>query len=106
MSKTLCYIPYDPAARNIPFSGKLKATNGVFVISVTLFLTSIVINGGHFQPLVENPMLGPSLETILKMGGMNQSLVRGNHEWWRIVWAAFLHAGNSTSIVWPIKTQV
>lgn len=48
--------------------------------------------GKGIVSLRENPLLGPSPETLRIMGGLNTYAVR-HGEWWRLIWAPFLHAG-------------
>ncbi|KAL8089691.1 hypothetical protein AgCh_039247 [Apium graveolens] len=46
-----------------------------------------------FQRTRENPLLGPSAKTLLKMGAMQWSVVVEKNEVWRIVSCMWLHAG-------------
>lgn len=46
-----------------------------------------------FQPLGENPLLGPSSSTLLKMGGLQWHRVVYEHQGWRLLTAMWLHAG-------------
>ncbi|PKU68903.1 RHOMBOID-like protein 2 [Dendrobium catenatum] len=46
-----------------------------------------------FQPLKENPLLGPSSNTLEKMGALDVSKVVHGHQGWRLVTCAWLHAG-------------
>ncbi|CAH2038062.1 unnamed protein product [Thlaspi arvense] len=46
-----------------------------------------------FQPLRENPLLGPSSSTLEKMGALEWSKVVKGHEKWRLVTSMWLHAG-------------
>eukprot|EP00923_Selenidium_pygospionis_P012362 GHVN01020909.1.p1 GENE.GHVN01020909.1~~GHVN01020909.1.p1 ORF type:complete len:759 (+),score=71.36 GHVN01020909.1:1509-3785(+) len=81
----------DPAARDIPMRGKKVFTYGLTVTSLCLLLQSIIAEGG-FVAMKINPMLGPSGDTLIKMGGLVTQLVRDG-QWWRLLWAPFLHAG-------------
>eukprot|EP01056_Protomagalhaensia_sp_Gyna25_P005469 Protomagalhaensia_sp_Gyna_25__5468@NODE_721_length_2768_cov_297_113595_g561_i0_p1_GENE_NODE_721_length_2768_cov_297_113595_g561_i0NODE_721_length_2768_cov_297_113595_g561_i0_p1_ORF_typecomplete_len535_score47_70Rhomboid/PF01694_22/1e04Rhomboid/PF01694_22/2_4e26Rhomboid/PF01694_22/3_9e03DUF1751/PF08551_10/0_003DUF1751/PF08551_10/2_5e03_NODE_721_length_2768_cov_297_113595_g561_i010762680 len=89
--KIICYVPYDPASRNVPLRGKICFTQAVFWVSSALLIASLVIGDG-FTNLHNNPMLGPSIDDITTLGGMSQQLVRDG-AWWRIIWASVLHAG-------------
>lgn len=46
-----------------------------------------------FQPLKENPLLGPSSETLTKMGALKWDAVVNHHQGWRLVSCIWLHAG-------------
>ncbi|KAJ0962429.1 hypothetical protein J5N97_030257 [Dioscorea zingiberensis] len=46
-----------------------------------------------FQPLKENPLIGPSSSTLLKMGGLDVTSVVKKHQGWRLVTCIWLHAG-------------
>ncbi|CAI0395449.1 unnamed protein product [Linum tenue] len=45
-----------------------------------------------FQPLSENPFLGPSSSTLDKMGALRKTRL-ANHQTWRILSSPWLHAG-------------
>lgn len=46
-----------------------------------------------FQPLKENPLLGPSSATLEKMGALEVSKVVQQHQAWRLITSIWLHAG-------------
>ncbi|KAK8956480.1 hypothetical protein KSP40_PGU010853 [Platanthera guangdongensis] len=46
-----------------------------------------------FQPLRENPLLGPSSLTLEKFGAVQWEKIVHQHEWWRAVTSIWLHAG-------------
>lgn len=46
-----------------------------------------------FQPLKENPLLGPSSAALEKMGALEVSKVVGQHQFWRLITSIWLHAG-------------
>lgn len=46
-----------------------------------------------FQPLKENPSLGPSASTLLEFGALESELVTKAGEGWRLVTTILLHAG-------------
>lgn len=84
-------ISPDPAARYVPLYGKLLWTYGLFFICLFLMIASCIVGNG-IAPLSINRMLGPTPQALRLMGGLNTSAVR-NGEWWRLLWAPFLHAG-------------
>ncbi|KAG8087750.1 hypothetical protein GUJ93_ZPchr0010g10617 [Zizania palustris] len=46
-----------------------------------------------FQPLRENPLLGPSSATLEKMGALDWAKVVHQHQVWRLISCIWLHAG-------------
>lgn len=46
-----------------------------------------------FQPLKENPLLGPSSSTLEKMGALEVDKVVHRHQVWRLISCIWLHAG-------------
>ncbi|KAI5059240.1 hypothetical protein GOP47_0025559 [Adiantum capillus-veneris] len=46
-----------------------------------------------FQPLSENPLLGPSTYTLQKLGALNVNKVVHEHQGWRLITCIWLHAG-------------
>ncbi|XP_057969360.1 RHOMBOID-like protein 5 [Malania oleifera] len=82
----------------------------IFVGTIALFVYSLYVNncpevtGAYrcvfypslgrfsFQPLTENPLLGPSTATLKKLGALNLKLVQDGEKW-RLLACVFLHAG-------------
>ncbi|XP_059458677.1 RHOMBOID-like protein 5 [Corylus avellana] len=46
-----------------------------------------------FQPLRENPLLGPSTTTLIQLGGLEKKLVVEKDEGWRLLSCMWLHVG-------------
>ncbi|XP_028797438.1 RHOMBOID-like protein 2 isoform X1 [Neltuma alba] len=46
-----------------------------------------------FQPLQENPLFGPSSNTLTKMGALQWDKVVNHHQGWRLFTCIWLHAG-------------
>lgn len=46
-----------------------------------------------FQPIRENPLLGPSANTLLKLGALQWDRVVHQHQGWRLITCIWLHAG-------------
>ncbi|XP_010685743.1 RHOMBOID-like protein 1 isoform X3 [Beta vulgaris subsp. vulgaris] len=78
------------------------------VVNVVLFLITMYVNDCpkyslscfarflgrfSFQPLKENPLLGPSAAALEKMGALEVSKVVGRHQAWRLITSIWLHAG-------------
>jgi membrane associated rhomboid family serine protease len=64
-------------------------TRGLILVNVIAFLWEIVVAG----PSMLSMMGGNGLQTVLQLGALSPNSVLIYHEWWRIVTAAFLHAG-------------
>lgn len=46
-----------------------------------------------FQPLSENPLLGPSTDTLRRLGALDVNKVVHEHQGWRLITCIWLHAG-------------
>ncbi|CAM0149584.1 unnamed protein product [Urochloa decumbens] len=81
---------------------------GATVACIALFLVTMYVNDcpkhssncaagflGRFafQPLKENPLLGPSSATLVKMGALDVSKVVHGGQGWRLMTCMWLHAG-------------
>ncbi|CAL4982449.1 unnamed protein product [Urochloa decumbens] len=81
---------------------------GATVACVALFLVTMYVNDcpkhssscaagflGRFafQPLKENPLLGPSSATLARMGALDVWKVVHGGQWWRLMTCMWLHAG-------------
>ncbi|KAK6257429.1 hypothetical protein QUC31_000888 [Theobroma cacao] len=71
----------------------------IFVILHLLaFITTMLFNyfslgSALFQPLSENPLLGPSASTLEKVGALQRADLAQNHRTWRLFVCPWLHAG-------------
>ncbi|KAL5069934.1 hypothetical protein RYX36_020821 [Vicia faba] len=85
----------------------------VFVIfNVVVFIVAIAINNCpkdnfgfqgdcfpdflgrfSFQPIRENPLIGPSSSTLTKMGALKWENIVHQNQWWRLLTCIWLHAG-------------
>lgn len=79
-------------------SRRKGANRPFFTYSVLLFCTvmliaSIGVNGWKCESLSVNPMIGPSAETLLKLGAKQSSLIVNEGEWYRLFSPMVLHAG-------------
>lgn len=61
------------------------------VVETSLVIYEIIYNKG-IEPWSDNPWLGPSLETLVDLGGKFVPDIL-NGQWWRFVSPIFLHAG-------------
>lgn len=64
----------------------------MFVCTVCL-IVSIGVNDWKFAPLRENPMVGPSIETLVSLGAKQTSLIVDKKQWYRLFTPMVLHAG-------------
>ncbi|XP_072984588.1 RHOMBOID-like protein 2 [Typha latifolia] len=46
-----------------------------------------------FQPREDNPLYGPSEDTLLKMGALDENRIVHNHQPWRLITCIWLHSG-------------
>jgi membrane associated rhomboid family serine protease len=66
----------------------------VLLVACTLvMIASIAVNGWEVEPLDENPMIGPSAQTLIKMGAKDTDLIVNENEGWRLLTSTLLHAG-------------
>lgn len=85
------------AAKDTGFNQPFFTYIVMFVCTVCL-IVSIGLNGWKFEPLNVNPMIGPSAETLIRMGAKQTSLIVGDNDsgvqqWWRLITPMVLHAG-------------
>jgi membrane associated rhomboid family serine protease len=68
-------------------------TYSLLFVCTVVFIASIAVNGWKVAPLNENPMIGPSAETLITMGAKDSNLIVNEHQVWRLLTASVLHAG-------------
>lgn len=64
----------------------------LFACTVVL-IVSYGVNGWQVEPLSINPMIGPSAETLIRMGAKYTPLIVNQGEWYRLFSPMVLHAG-------------
>ena len=64
----------------------------LMVCSVVLII-SIALNGWIVEPIDVNPMIGPSAQTLIRMGAKDSYQIVNENEAWRLLSSAVLHAG-------------
>ena len=80
-------------------ASKRKGINRPFFTCFLLFsctvllVASIALNGWKIEPLNDNPMIGPSAQTLIRMGAKDSYLIVHENEAWRLVSSIGLHAG-------------
>lgn len=65
----------------------------ICTICTLVLIASIAVNEWSFEPLDQNPMIGPSAETLLRMGAKDSYLIVNEDEAWRLLSSTVLHAG-------------
>ncbi|KAF9603584.1 hypothetical protein IFM89_037083 [Coptis chinensis] len=97
------------------FGSRLKRKENTWVISLfvminlVVFVSTMIVNDCprnskgdcvlaaigrvSFQPLSENPFLGPSSSTLDKLGALQRKLLIQQHQMWRLFTSPWLHAG-------------
>lgn len=79
--------------------GRNKGLNSPFFTHFTvsvctaMMIASLQVNGWRFEPIAVNPMIGPSAETLLRLGAKDSYLIVDEMEVWRVVSPMVLHAG-------------
>jgi hypothetical protein len=67
----------------------------LFVCSAVM-ISSIAVNEWTIEPLSENAMVGPSAETLIKMGAKDSELIVIHQQGWRLVTSSFLHVSTKS----------
>ncbi|CAH2060196.1 unnamed protein product [Thlaspi arvense] len=75
----------------------------IALFAISMFINNCPKNSPHcsarflgrfsFQPMKENPLLGPSSTTLEKMGALDVTMVVHKHQVWRLFTCIWLHAG-------------
>jgi membrane associated rhomboid family serine protease len=65
----------------------------LLVLCTVIMIATIAMNGFKVEPLGENPMIGPSAQTLIKMGAKDSQKIVVEDEGWRLLSSTMLHAG-------------
>ncbi len=65
----------------------------VLLFCTAMLIASIGVNGWKIEPLKVNPLIGPSAQTLIKLGARQTSLIVNEGEWYRLFTPMVLHAG-------------
>ncbi|KAJ0987785.1 hypothetical protein J5N97_006141 [Dioscorea zingiberensis] len=87
-----------------PWLVPLFVLANIIMFIITMFLNNCLKNSPScigasflgrfsFQPLKENPLLGPSASTLERMGALQATKVVYGHQGWRLLTCIWLHAG-------------
>ncbi|KAI5603407.1 hypothetical protein BDE02_01G217100 [Populus trichocarpa] len=87
----------------VPWLVPLFVVSNIAVFIAVMYVNDCPTNSGScvapslgrfsFQPLKENPLLGPSSSTLVKMGALDVARVVNKHQSWRLISCIWLHAG-------------
>eukprot|EP00250_Pteridium_aquilinum_P004852 c15045_g2_i1 orf=405-1415(+) len=100
--KKVCFAD-DERPRGCAFLVPIISTVDVTLFIITMFVNDCPQHSNgcvpgflgrfSFQPLRENPLLGPSASTLSKMGGLSWFLVTQGRQFWRLFTCTWLHVG-------------
>lgn len=65
----------------------------LLLVCTVMLIVSIGMNGWAIEPLNVNPMIGPSADTLLRLGAKDTQLIVLESQWYRIFAPMVLHAG-------------
>jgi membrane associated rhomboid family serine protease len=74
-------------------TGKPVVCAAIILTCGVLMVVEIGANRWRLEPLSSNPMLGPSVDVLLRLGAKRTDLIVDKGEWWRLIAPVFLHGG-------------
>ena len=74
--------------RNVPWF-----TYSLVLICSIMMIVEFGVNNWKVEPLSVNPMIGPSADTLIKLGARNTIMIVADGEWYRLFAPLILHAG-------------
>jgi membrane associated rhomboid family serine protease len=74
-------------------SNKVWLSTVLIFLNVAAFFVEMTVNKWKFAPLSQNFLIGPTAEGLVKAGAQTTFCITGEHQYWRLVTAAFLHGG-------------
>ncbi|KAL3794372.1 hypothetical protein HJC23_012909 [Cyclotella cryptica] len=76
-------------------SGNNRPFFTYFIVSMctSMMFAAWFVNGWRFEPITVNPMIGPSAETLLRLGAKDSYSIVHDNEIWRLASPMVLHAG-------------
>ncbi|XWS28827.1 hypothetical protein CRYUN_Cryun25bG0104900 [Craigia yunnanensis] len=96
-------IDFKPFKKWVPWMVPGFVLANIVVFIITMFINDCPKNSVScvagflgrfsFQPMKENPLLGPSSYTLEKMGALEVSKIVHRHQAWRLISCIWLHAG-------------
>lgn len=65
----------------------------VMALCTIMLLVTFAVNDWKIEPLSVNPLIGPSAETLIKVGARETNLIVNEGQWYRVFTPIVLHAG-------------
>jgi len=65
----------------------------LIIVCTVMLIASFGVNDWMMEPININPMIGPSANSLVKLGAKQTSLIVNQGEWYRLFIPMFLHAG-------------
>jgi len=65
----------------------------LIIVCTGMLIASFGVNDWLMEPININPMIGPSANTLIKLGAKQTALIVNQGEWYRLFSPMFLHAG-------------
>jgi membrane associated rhomboid family serine protease len=89
----LSWADFDAAFASSSGRRRPLLTYALIAICTLLMVVEFAVNDWNVEPLSVNPMLGPSRETLIRVGARDSTLIVAQNEWYRLVSPLILHAG-------------
>jgi membrane associated rhomboid family serine protease len=87
----LNWADFDQAARRA--TPRPKWTLAVIAVCTIMLVVELAVNDWKIEPLSENPMLGPSRDTLIRVGARDTVKIVSDGQWFRLFTPLVLHAG-------------
>jgi membrane associated rhomboid family serine protease len=87
----LTWADFDQAARRA--TPRPKWTMAVIAVCTIMLVVELAVNDWKIEPLSENPMLGPSRDTLIRVGARDTVKIVVDGQWFRLFTPLVLHAG-------------
>lgn len=88
----LSWRDFDKEHQKVSLRNRPFFTYFIMLTCTIMMIASIGVNGWKFEPVSVNPMIGPSADTLLKMGAKQTELIVSG-QWFRLFSPIVLHAG-------------
>ena len=80
-------------ARDKGMSSRPWFTYSIIFLCTIMLIVTFGVNGWKVEPLNVNPLIGPSAQTLIKVGARQTSLIVNEGQWYRLFTPILLHAG-------------
>ncbi|KAL7565725.1 hypothetical protein ACA910_005419 [Epithemia clementina (nom. ined.)] len=72
---------------------QLYVTYTLMAICTVMLLVEFGVNGWSVEPLSVNPLIGPSADTLIRLGALDTGKIVNDGQWFRLLTPVLLHAG-------------